>query len=362
MRSSALADAIEAHRDEIVAAWLERATATVDPAGAMAIEVQDGLPGLLTEVVRLLRESNGAASTERATKLAAHHGMQRFHAGFNIGSVVREYGILRRCIRDFARAREIPVAPEDNEIVIDAIHAAIADAVEQFAVERDRRIREQSDAHFSFVAHELRNALAAATITAQGLERARKSPDPDAMPRLRRSLGRLRDLVDSSLAGARLRDVGRTGELRLEEVSLAELVAEAVEEVAGRADDQGNALVVTGAAPPARADRRLIQSAVSNLIRNAVKFTRPGGTITIRLGAGEGVVSLEVEDECGGLSPDEPGDLFLPFVQKGPDRSGFGLGLAITRQAVEAHHGHIQVSNLPGKGCVFMMTLPLGMA
>jgi signal transduction histidine kinase len=357
MRSSALADAIDAHRDEIVASWLDRVKATVDPAGAATTELRNGLPGLLTELVRLLRGANGGASpTQRAAELAADHGTQRFHAGFHIGAVVREYGILRRCLREFIRERAIPVTPEEEDIVGEALHAAIADAVEQYAVERDNRIREQSAAHFSFVAHELRNALASATLTAQALERSGKDPAA-ALARLRRSLARLRELIDTSLAGARLRELGRTGELRLEEVRLEELVAEATEEVSPRAEDQKITITVTGGAPPVHADRRLIQSAVSNLVRNAVKFTRPGGAIAIRLGAGDGSVSVEVEDECGGLAA-EPSDLFLPFVQKGPDRSGFGLGLAITRQAVEAHRGRIQVSNLPGRGCVFMIALP----
>ena len=51
-------------------------------------------------------------------------------------------------------------------------------------------------------------------------------------------------------------------------------------------------------------------------------------------------------------------ELFTPFVQRGFDRSGFGLGLAITKDAVEALKGSVQVSNLPGKGCVFMVLLP----
>jgi hypothetical protein len=67
---------------------------------------------------------------------------------------------------------------------------------------------------------------------------------------------------------------------------------------------------------------------------------------------------VEVEDECGGLPEGKAEELFTPFVQRGADRSGFGLGLAITKHAAEAHHGTVQVSNLPGKGCIFMLSLP----
>jgi signal transduction histidine kinase len=105
-------------------------------------------------------------------------------------------------------------------------------------------------------------------------------------------------------------------------------------------------------------DRRLLRSVLTNLVRNAVKFSAPGGAVRVRARRAEGRVSLEIEDSCGGLPPGATDDLFAPFRQRGADRSGFGLGLAITKQAVEAHQGAIQVHSLPGKGCVFMVSFP----
>ncbi len=68
---------------------------------------------------------------------------------------------------------------------------------------------------------------------------------------------------------------------------------------------------------------------------------------------------IEVEDECGGI-PESKGDLFTAFGdRRGVDRSGLGMGLWIARQAVDAHGGHIHVRNTPGKGCVFVIELPL---
>ena len=71
-------------------------------------------------------------------------------------------------------------------------------------------------------------------------------------------------------------------------------------------------------------------------------------------------VVIEVEDECGGLPPGKAEELFQPFEQRGGDRSGLGLGLAISRQGVEANGGAIEVKDLPGKGCIFSITLPRG--
>jgi hypothetical protein len=69
-------------------------------------------------------------------------------------------------------------------------------------------------------------------------------------------------------------------------------------------------------------------------------------------------VLFEIEDECGGLPPGKIDDLFIPFKQRGADRSGVGLGLSICLKAAKANGGEIHVRDLPGKGCVFTLDLP----
>ena len=107
------------------------------------------------------------------------------------------------------------------------------------------------------------------------------------------------------------------------------------------------------------ADPKLLRSAVTNLLRNAVKFTRPGSHVVLRGGLrAEGGVFIEVEDGCGGLAPGSMAKIFTPFTQASADRSGFGLGLAITRQAIQAQGGSVTVRDLPGRGCVFAINFP----
>ena len=120
------------------------------------------------------------------------------------------------------------------------------------------------------------------------------------------------------------------------------------------------------------ADEKVLVSAVSNILQNAVKFTRQNGKIEIRAFReqphgehGDALLVIEVEDECGGLSSDIQEELFQPFVQRGQGqappsnrRRGLGLGLAITREAVERHDGKLSVRNRPEKGCVFAIRLP----
>jgi signal transduction histidine kinase len=106
-------------------------------------------------------------------------------------------------------------------------------------------------------------------------------------------------------------------------------------------------------------DQRLVRSALTNLVRNAVKFSHQGGAVEVRAKGGPDRVVIEVEDSCGGLPPGAVQLAFAPFAQLSVDRSGFGLGLAIAKQAAEAHEGAIRVQDLPGKGCIFALELPV---
>jgi len=105
--------------------------------------------------------------------------------------------------------------------------------------------------------------------------------------------------------------------------------------------------------------RRAASRSVTNLLNNAFKFTRPGGHVVLRVRTEKTRLLIEVEDECGGI-PATVGDLFETFGQRrGTERTGLGLGLAIARKAVRAHEGDIHTREIPGKGCVFTIDVPL---
>ena len=106
-------------------------------------------------------------------------------------------------------------------------------------------------------------------------------------------------------------------------------------------------------------DPQLLASAVMNLLHNAFKHTPAGGTVWLRASTDGGRLLLQVEDQCGGI-PENKTDLFRSFGdRRGSDRTGLGLGLWITRQAARAHNGDVTVQNMPGRGCIFSISLPL---
>jgi signal transduction histidine kinase len=105
-------------------------------------------------------------------------------------------------------------------------------------------------------------------------------------------------------------------------------------------------------------DHHLLFSAISNLVSNAMKFTKPHGKVLVRSKESGGRILIEVEDECGGLSEGEAEELFKSFAQKGADKTGMGLGLPLSRRAIELNQGTLTARNIPEKGCVFTIDLP----
>jgi signal transduction histidine kinase len=69
-------------------------------------------------------------------------------------------------------------------------------------------------------------------------------------------------------------------------------------------------------------------------------------------------IRIEVEDHCGGLPLGFADNVFLPFKQRGEDKSGLGLGLSICRRSIESNNGVLTVRDVAGSGCVFTIELP----
>ena len=360
MAKITLAEAIAGDKDGLIRRWRDRVRGTVDPAAVGSEEIIDSLPAFLDELVRHLRppsEQPPEQTIDKTREIAAKHGTVRFHAGFSLGAVIREYGVLRDCVLDLIQDQQIVVEIDELKKLLRHLNNGVVIGAEQFARERDQAIEQQSREHFGFIAHELRNPLGSALLSAEVMQRRAGAREDVALARLIRNLTVLQQLIDTSLSSVRARDLGQTRKLEKIDVSLGEIIEASRAEMAGDAEEKHLTIAIDGEAR-LEGDPRLIRSAVSNLMRNAVKYTRPGGRIDVRIRSGHETVSVEVEDECGGLPEGKSEELFTPFVQRGADRSGFGLGLAIAKDAVQAHQGSVQVSNLPGKGCVFMLSFP----
>jgi hypothetical protein len=288
--------------------------------------------------------------------LAKGHGKQRFAMGYDIAAMVREYGTLRDVLFQVMDERGLTPTVRELRVLSKYLHSAIADATSQHALEREAELQRQAAQHMSFLAHELRNPLASARLALSALERKGLLPKERPVAVLTRSLERVDTLISNALTELRLRALPTP---QREPVDFEELLRDLEAEIAIDLETKGMRLdIEVPAGLSLMADRKLLHSALSNLVRNAVKFSREGATIHLRAQEAGKRMRLDVEDECGGLPEGRMQSLFNPFMQLGKDRSGFGLGLAITKQAIEAHGGELRVHNLPGKGCVFVLDIP----
>lgn len=354
-----LALLLSTQRKELSARFEASVRARLPTDGVDRCELLDTLPTFLDELIgdlERVRWSAGPMHTGPVSPVAIAHGVLRFRHGFRVDEVVREYGLLHEAILELADMCGYTVNSYEQRALARAISRATAAAVSEYARRRDLELQREAAEHFSFVAHELRNPLTSARAAYERLARDGSIPRTRAAEVIGRGLTRVGELIDHALAAARLG--GRTP-LRIERVVLQEVIADAISESATDAESRGIKLITEiQSGVELEADRRLLRSVVTNLLRNGIKFTHDGERVIVRGSAHEGSVVLEIEDSCGGIPAERVDGIFAAGVQAGADRSGFGLGLAIARQAVEAHGGSIAVRNEPGRCCAFVVELP----
>jgi signal transduction histidine kinase len=349
-----LSSLLARRRTEIIERWTGRIEREHQDKELSCGELCDHLPRIFDELVAALRaEESAPAATEYAS---AAHGAQRLRVGFDVVEVIREYEILADCILDELEASGRNISTRTIRRVQSLLNAGRAHAVSAYVQRRDEDVAREHSQHVAFVAHELRSPLMAAFMSAAVLRKQARPEDEPGLSVLVRNLTALRELIDQVLTADRL--AGRI-ELARETFDLKSLLEEVAGDAALAAERTRVELIIEAPDPlPFNGDRRLIRSAVSNIVGNAVKFTQEGRTITLRGRRTEGGTVIEVEDGCGGLPEGNPSELFEPLVQRSSDRTGFGLGLAIVKQAVEAHGGRTHVRSLPGRGCIFSIELP----
>ena len=228
---------------------------------------------------------------------------------------------------------------------------------------RERAVEQSRRELVAWVSHDLRTPLAAIRAMVEALE-DRVVDDPETVDRyhamLRTETDRLAALVDD------LFELSRTqaGALRLhvERVSLGDLVSDAIAGVAPVAEAKGVRLEgrIDGPAPDVKVSTPEVLRALRNVLENAIRHTPPDGSVMVEAGADDlQHVYVSVLDTGGGVPEADLERIFDVAYQSDPARTagGAGLGLAIARGFVEAHHGRITVQNEQG-GARFTVRIP----
>ena len=318
-------------------------------------ELNNGIPLFLNQLIEALGVPS-VSRTSEDTQSAIKHGTDLLRMGFTVGQVVHDYGDLCQAVTAVAVDLKASISTEEFQTMNRCLDDAIAHAVTEFSRRREQSISDRGVEHLGVLTHELRNLLNSAMLAFEALKTGSVGASGTTSTLLDYSLNRMRNLIDRSLAEVRL----KAGMRRWEQVLVGELIEEAAVPAAIEARRRGLRFAVEpveyGVA--IMVDRQHLASALANLLQNAFKFTRPPGTVSLQTHTTVDRVLIEIGDECGGLPPGKTEELFRLFEQRGRDRSGLGLGLTISRQAVEESGGKIHVHDLPGKGCVFTIDLP----
>lgn len=178
---------------------------------------------------------------------------------------------------------------------------------------------------------------------------------------LRQQVQRLDRLVRDVLNANRI----EAGELTLnrEPISLFPVVRQVIDQTRARNSERPILLLEKPGLPLVFADRDRIAEVIANLLDNADKYSPPGAAITVSLRADQHGVTVSVRDHGPGLPPIPPERLFDKFYRGDTSDSqsvyGYGLGLYVCRQLIEAHGGHVWAENHPDRGAVFSFTLPV---
>jgi signal transduction histidine kinase len=346
-----------------------------DPTRVAVAQVALGIPTFLDQLIRTLAieqtsdpqqsrlvsgPSGGGPAHSEIAATASIHGRELSRQGCTVEQVVHEYGDLCQAIGDLAFLRHAPISVDEFRTLNRCLDNGIADAVTEFAADRLALVQKSASGaqneQLGELAHELRNHLHTATLAILALRAGQVGLTGATGAVLDRSLIGMRALIDRTLADVRAQSGGQP---EMHQIGLAEFMADVAISANLEARTHGCTLTIPQIDPALAvdADREMLFSAVGNLLQNAFKFTQPGTNVVLTTSSSTEWVRIEVRDHCGGLATQDPEDLFRSFRQNAGDRSGLGLGLTISRRAVEAMGGTLRARDAPGTGCVFTIEL-----
>jgi signal transduction histidine kinase len=263
---------------------------------------------------------------------------------------------------DAFSAEEVELVSLIGRLAATAVQNIRAYDAEHRTVEELRRLSALRADFVSLVSHELRSPMAAVIGAAQTLQQRWRELSPEQrasfLALIADETSRLAELIGDVLDTSRI-EAG-TFTYRFDDVDVGELAEEAVASASVGQDEVQIRAVVRRPLPAVRGDRVRLRQVLSNLIENAVKWSKGGEHVDVDVSATNGRVVIGVRDRGPGIPREEHGMIFEKFgrAKGGAGRSGTGLGLFIARSIAEAHGGTVEVRSVPGQGATFTLTLP----
>lgn len=232
------------------------------------------------------------------------------------------------------------------------------------ALSQEIELRNVRNRFISMVSHEFRSPLASMSTSLELLERYSDRMTPEKQrerhTHMRDQIRELTQLLDDVLILMKTDSVGL--DFHAEHLDIVSLCQGVLEQIRQN-DSQQHMFQFTTAMDtfPYEGDPKLLRSAVRNLLTNAVKYSPPQSTVSLDVSRVDGVVAIRVTDQGIGIPDVEQQRIFDPFFRatNAHPVPGTGLGMAITKQAVDAHQGVIELDSVAGKGSTFTIKLPV---
>jgi two-component system phosphate regulon sensor histidine kinase PhoR len=250
-------------------------------------------------------------------------------------------------------------------LLVDLVLVAAALLVYR-AFRRESELTRMKSDFVATVSHELRTPLSLIRMYAETLEMGRlKNPGKkkEYLATIVRETERLSHLINNILNFARI-DAGRKV-YHFGQVQVNDVVTSVMDTYEAHLREQGFQPVIelfTGLSP-IQADAEAVKEGIVNLLDNAVKYSRDRKYLRIATGTGGGKVFVDIEDHGVGIAPHYREKIFEMFYRVGEGdvhtSKGSGLGLALVRHIMDAHHGTVTVTSTPGTGSTFRLSFPL---
>lgn len=326
-----------------------------------SLALQNSLPLYLDHLVDTLSDQSKRTSAQikitrlESTDVGKRHGHERAgYADYTVSQLILEYHILRQVIFQVLEEKA-PLEVRERDIIIDSIEQAVNDAATQFS----NTLRDIQEMFMVTLTHDLRGPVNIVKMGTQLILRRFERGDAhlDITVRMISAIDRMETMIQNLLDASRLR-AGQGLKLEFEECNLDQLLRDIVEDLNFT---YGNRFVIVShSSITTRCSRKQLRRVIENLASNAVKYGDSDTPITVKLYKVDEYIYLAIHNQGSPIPPDTQSILFQQFrrTPSAEEKTGWGLGLFLVKNIVEAHEGAIEIESEAGKGTSFIVKLP----